>query len=364
MDIQFYNVKDEPFTVDGLYHDKEENAFKRMPDHIAAATSANVAYFNRHTAGGRVRFRTDSSQIIIKPQMPSLTLFPHMALTGSSCFDLYLGEGGASTFCQSFKPPQDYYGMVDPSFYSEYESVLKFKDSRMREITINFPLYNEVRELSVGLDISAAVEKSGGYRYPKPILFYGSSITQGACASRPGSCYTAILSRRLDCDHINFGFSGSALGEEAIVDYISSLDISVFVCDYDHNAPDVQYLSATHGRLYHQFREKKRDVPVIFISKPDFDADKALNAERRAVIYGTYAQAVRDGDQNVYFVDGETLFDGKERDNCTVDTVHPNDLGFMRMADIIESTLKKALISTTSTKSSVETGGRSSETAY
>jgi hypothetical protein len=343
MDTKYYNVKDEPFTIHGLYNAKTEEPFKRLPDDVAAATSMLVTLFHTNTAGGRVRFKTDSSFITLKIKEPNVLFLPHMALSGTSGFDLYVGEGKEMAFCQISRPPANQIGAVALPFQYEYESTIQFNESKMRDILINFPLYNDIDELSIGLQETAAVEKSSGYRHRKPVLFYGSSITQGACATRPGSCYSAILSRRLDFDYINLGFGGSALGEDSMAEYIAGLDLSVFVCDYDHNAPDVQHLAATHPKLYMKFRAKNPDVPVIFMTKPDFDTDKVGNAARRAVVYETYRKAVGDGDQNVYFIDGETFYGDRERDACTVDGCHPNDLGHMKMADAVESVLKKAL---------------------
>ena len=177
-------------------------------------------------------------------------------------------------------------------------------------------------------------------RFDKPIVFYGSSITQGGVASRPGNAYTAIASRRLCCDHINLGFSGSAKGESEIAEYIAGLDMKAFVYDYDHNAPNSEHLRLTHEKLYRRIRESHSDIPYIMISKPTgYEHDRV----RRAIIMDTYRNAVNDGDENVYFLDGATLFVGDEREACTVDGCHPNDLGFYRFAKALEPILKACL---------------------
>lgn len=335
-DIKMFDISCEPFKVYGLYNYKTEKVFKRMPDEVAQATSEGVSLLYLNTAGGRVRFTTNSKYIAIKVKMPSVCVFPHMTLIGTSGFDLYVNRNGRDTFYKSFSPPV---GMQDG-----YESIVHFSDNERREITINFPLYNNVDDLYIGLQAEAYLEERSEYKYNKPVLYYGSSITQGACASRPGNSYEAIVSRRLDCDYINFGFSGSAKGEDAIVDYMSDLDVSVFVCDYDHNAPSVEHLSKTHNKLYNKFREKNSKLPIILISKPDFDDNPSDSIQRRDVIYTTYITAIKNGDENVYFIDGQTLFKDEGRDSCTVDGVHPNDLGFMRMADAIGYVIQRIII--------------------
>jgi len=224
-----------------------------------------------------------------------------------------------------------------------YESIIYFNDNTERDLTINFPLYSNVSDLYIGLQETAILKNGGNYKYKNPVLYYGSSITQGGCASRPGNSYQAIISRMLDCDYINFGFSGNAKGEEKIVDYMSGLNMSVFVCDYDHNAPSVEHLINTHEGIYKRFREKNPELPIIIISKPDFNPYEFGDIQRRNVIYSTYINAIYNGDKNVYYIDGESLFKDEGRDSCTVDGCHPNDLGFMRMAETIGHIIKKVI---------------------
>ena len=186
------------------------------------------------------------------------------------------------------------------------------------------------------------MRKAKPYTYTKPVLFYGSSITQGGCASHAGAEHVGAVCRWLDADHINLGFSGSARAEKPMQEYLASLDPSVFVLDYDHNAPNPEYLEQTHYPLYETIRKAHKTTPIIFITRPDFEVD-AFGDARRAVIYNTYCKAKNQGDDLVWFIDGETMFGSHERSACTVDTCHPNDLGFYRMATTIYPVLKEAL---------------------
>lgn len=334
-DIIFYDVKENPFDVYGLYDYKSAGKFKRLPEEIAKATSEGVFALNYNTAGGRVRFKTNSKYVAIKAVMSSVENMPHMPLTGSSGFDLYINNNGKSLYYKTFAPPAD---MKDG-----YESIHYFESNEERDLTINFPLYNVVDELYIGMQNSAKITGGDKYRIEKPVLYYGSSITQGGCASRPGNCYQSIISRNLDCDFINLGFSGNAKGEDVIVDYMSGLDVSVFVCDYDHNAPTVEHLNATHEKLYKKIRAKNEKLPIILISKPDFYNGLQSSILRRNVIHNTYINAINSGDKNVYYIDGEWLFKDEGRDSCTVDGCHPNDLGFYRMAQAIGYIIKTAI---------------------
>lgn len=327
--IKFYDIRQEPFSVYGVFF--ENGMYRRLPENIAQSVSAGVYRLHGHTAGGRVKFITNSKFVAIKAVMTLVGKMPHFALTGSAGFDLYVGKN--EKYNGTFEPP---FNITDG-----YESVHRFENKQLREITINFPLYSGVKALYIGLEEDALVKKAHDYKYAKPICFYGSSITQGGCASRPGNAYTSIVSRALRADHINLGFSGSAKAEDEIARYIKALDMSVFVYDYDHNAPGLEYLRNTHQKMFRMIRESNPDLPVLILSQPKYQLD-VLAAQRRDVIAKTYTDAIAAGDQNVYFIDGPALMK-HARENGTVDGCHPNDLGFYSMARAVIRQLKDIL---------------------
>ncbi|MBR2021465.1 MAG: hypothetical protein IJ939_03425 [Clostridia bacterium] len=321
--IKFYDVLEAPFKVYGVFHDGK--IFRRMPDDIAETVSPGVHYGSQYSAGGRVRFRTNSPYVAINVK-GTLGRLPQMAFTGCRGFDLYNG----TDYVNSFVPPLD--------GGTGYESVIEFGNTEEKEITINMPLYSIINEIYVGLDENATISAPTEYRVSTPVVYYGSSITQGGCASRPGTCYQGYITRRFDCDHINLGFSGNAKGEVEIAEYIASLDMSLFVYDYDHNSPSVEHLKETHERLFKIVREKHPGLPVIIMSKPKPVYDNS-GMKRLEVIRKTYENAKAAGDKNVYFIDGRDLCKlcGNEG---TVDGCHPTDFGFASMAatlgDLIE----------------------------
>lgn len=333
----FYDVRQAPFGVYGLYDYQNGNQFRRLPEAVARATSEGVARLHTNTAGGRVRFSTDSAYVAIQADMSFVCRFNHMPLTASAGFDLYVDDPatGHSRYHRTFKPPVD---MEDG-----YESVIRFEKKMLRHFTIHFPSYSDVTTLYIGLEPDARLGKGMAYKAADPIVYYGSSITQGACASRPGNAYQNVVSRELGQDYVNLGFSGCGKGEPAIVEYMAGLPMSAFVCDYDHNAPDAEHLAATHYPLYQAIRAKHPHIPYIMVSKPDIDSDTyEKNILRRQVIQESYHRARAAGDQNVFFVDGNGIFRGQWEDMCTVDGTHPNDLGFARMADAILCELRRA----------------------
>ncbi|MBE6702332.1 MAG: hypothetical protein E7585_02845 [Ruminococcaceae bacterium] len=337
--LELYDVREAPFQIYGLYKPQTEPVFKRIPTNVAEKTSKGVLNLHTNTAGGRVRFSTDSPYVVIKAVMPQVGISIKMPRTGSSGFDLYTdsADGSDSFYVGTFLPPS----VINDG----YTAKLALDGiPGMRALTINFPLYNDVTALYVGIAKGSRLEAGVPYRGTAPIVFYGSSITQGACASRPGNAYTAQVARRFGMDHINLGFSGNGKAEDAILDYMAGLDMSVFVSDYDHNAPDPTYLEKTHCKLYKAIRATHPDIPYIMLSRPDFYAyQKPLagtmhSRERRAVVMNTYQYAMAQGDQNVYYIDGEQLL---PNDSCTVDALHPSDLGFYFMAERVSATLQQ-----------------------
>lgn len=318
-DICFYDAEADVFRIYGVF--KENGMFRRMPEAAAEAVSKGVYGLHTNTAGGRVRFVTDSAYVAIKTEYTPCRK-PHFALTGSSGFDMYTGTGENARYAGTFIPPVD----VEDG----YESVIDFETAEERVITINFPLYSDVRKLYIGLQEGASLKQAPDYRIKTPVVYYGSSITQGACASKPGSCYPSILSRKFDCDYINLGFAGSARGEETMGDYIKALDMGIFVMDYDHNAPNSVRLSQTHSRLFHQIRSKHPDLPIIILPRPRY-YHRGEDKVRYDVIERTYLDAKAQGDENVYFISNRKLMALVE-DNGSVDNTHPTDSGFLSMS--------------------------------
>ena len=332
-DVVWHDPRKDPFKLYGVYY--EDGLYRRMPMAVAETVNQGVAELSINTAGGRVCFATDSDCVAISYRRPSLWRMPHMALAGSAGLNLYIRHEGKIA----------YYGSFIPDFKKSegYDSIITFPDRKMREIIIHMPLYCGVKSLEIGLQNDAKLEKWNGYkREEKPVVFYGSSITQGASATTPATDYISVLSRRFDTDIVNLGFSGSAKGEQTMMDYIAKLDMSVFVYDYDHNAPNADHLRATHYNGYRTVRDAQPDLPIIMCTSTAYGNLKNPEfPERRDVIAATYERALAEGDKNVYFVDGKKVYATFYEDGCTVDGSHPTDYGFRVMADAVGAELAK-----------------------
>lgn len=326
-DIRFFDAKQAPIKLYGVFY--ENGKFRRMPESVAKTVSDGVYYLHSNSAGGRIRFKTNSPYIAIHAKMSDIGKMSHFTLCGSAGFDLYEKQ----RYINTFVPPYD--------ITDGYESVIELGSSKMRELTLNFPRYSNVNELYIGISDKAIISTPAPYKHEKPIVYYGSSITQGGCVSRPGSTYQSILSRELDCDYINLGFSGNARAEKQISEYIQGIDMSIFVYDYDHNAPTLEHLEATHERMFREIRGAKPSVPVIMMSRPKYLLTKEEKA-RLEIIKHTYENAVARGDKNVYFIDGRRLMRYAKTDG-TVDNCHPTDFGFHSMAKALKPLLKSIL---------------------
>jgi hypothetical protein len=334
-DVKLYDVRKPPFELYGFFDPLGQPFFRRLPADVAEATSPGVAKLARESTGGRVRFSTDSSYVAIKVELGPYGRSSHTTLCNSAGFDLYEDTASDSRFIKPYLPPYN--------FENDYEQILKLGSRKMRSFTINFPVHGLVKNLYIGVQEDAILGPGKKYLGKEPIVYYGSSIVHGTAASRPGLTYQNIICRRLNLDYINLGFSGKALGEPVLVEYMAGLPMCLFVCDYDHNAPSAEFLRNTHQNVYDIFRAKQPDTPYIMISRPNIATNPTEFAERRDVVINTYRHAKKLGDRNVYYIDGESFFLGKYENECTMDGVHPNDLGFTLMADGIESEIRRAL---------------------
>ncbi len=330
--LRWRAVREAPFAVYGLMW--EDDRFRRIPKAVSSAVSEGVDYLNDNTAGGRVRFATDSDTIAVDVTLVAVGKMPHFALTGSVGFDVYTDEGEGYRYAGTLIPPFD---VTD-----HFEAKVHLGARRRREVMLHFPLYSGVQNLLIGLNEDATLEEGASYADPRPIAFYGSSITQGGCASRPGNSYQAIASREMGFDFVNLGFSGCGCGEALMAQHIASLPLRAFVLDYDHNAPTPAHLRATHFAFYETVRRAHPTIPIVMMTRPTFRLN-GEELERLAIVNETCENARAAGDTAVYVIDGRELVGEELAEVSTVDGVHPNDAGFYAMAKRLMKTLSDCL---------------------
>ena len=317
---------------------------QRIPMDIAETVNKGVLRQGGQAAGGRVRFFTNSMTIAYRVEFAEANRSTCLSACATYGFDLYTSdETGKETFIHAFRPTENELSHCTfVSVCDRSKSWDKEKASKGMFYTMNMPCFAEISKLYIGLDKDCILRAGKQYINSKPAVFYGSSITHGAAACRPGNTYEALISQKYNLNYVNLGFAGHVLGEQTMAQYIAGREMSMFICDYDHNA-STDRLRQTHYPFYEIIREKHPDIPYIMISKPDFRSDPKANGVRRSVIKTSYEKAKENGDKKVYFIDGETLFEGDFCMSCTIDGVHPNDLGFYRMAQVIGKVVAEAM---------------------
>ena len=338
VEVVWHDVRKAPFEIYGLYQPQTEPFFHRLPMDVAAATSEAVERLSQESAGGRVRFSTNSPFIAIRATYRVVGRSSHLTLVSTAGFDLYIDDMFGSRYLKEFRMPMD--------MENGYEQIFQLKEvPGMHSYTINFPVHSVVETLEIGLAPEAQVAEGKKYRSLKPIVFYGSSIVHGTAASRPGYIYENFVARMLDMDYVNLGFSGNAKGEQVLSDYMATLPMSVFVCDYDHNAPNPEHLEATHYPIYETIRKTNPTVPYIMITRPNYftNGNPEDTLKRRDVVLRSYLKARDSGDKNVYFIDGTAFFADAQVYDCTMDHIHPNDTGFMKMGETIAVLIRHIL---------------------
>ena len=332
LEVHYYNALNKPFELNGFPWRRADGELNRLPE---TANNKNINGYARyaapHTSGGTVRFRTDSPYMTIRASYRAFCDMNHMPRSGSGGFDLYMvGDDGKEVYLSSVRP-----GPGGKDLELRFNNVA---GGKVRDYTVYMPLYSGVTAMEIGLKPGSKLLEPRPQKITKPIVFYGSSITHGGCASRPANSYTTMLCRAVDAPQINLGFSGGAKGETVMAEAIAKLDMAVFVYDYDYNAPNAAHLLKTHEPFFQIIRKAQPDLPVIILSRCSQMTDERRNAVKR-----TYDNAVKAGDKKVWFIDGSELFGDAGQNLCTVDGCHPNDLGFYMMYQRVLPVLKEAL---------------------
>lgn len=312
-----------------------KSRYDRLPAKAEKMVRPPVWSLSNDSAGIAFRFNSDATSVRIRYTVGDKALaLPHMPATGVSGVDLYALDEGAWKWVEVTRPKEP-----------TTDHIIAGLDPGKRTYMGYLPLYNSTVKIEIGVPAGAAFEPVAP-RIEKPIVFYGTSITHGASASRPGMCHPAILGRRLDRPVINLGFSGNGKMEAEVGALLSEIDAAVYVIDCLPNmtGPEV---AERAGTLVRQLREARPDTPIILVEDRSFTnswifkARRDRHAENRASLIRAFDLLVSSGVKNLHYLEGENLL-GDDTEGAT-DGSHPNDLGFMRQADHFEPVLRKAL---------------------
>ena len=265
---------------------------------------------------------------------------PHMPATGVSGLDLYVKADDGRWRWLGVGQPQDK--------KTNTSTLVSGLPAGRREFLLYLPLYNGVSSVELGVPEGRTIEKTAaraeGRR--KPIVFYGTSITQGGCASRPGMVHTAILGRRLDRPVINLGFSGSGRMEPVMATLLAELDPAVYVLDCLPNMSAAEVAERVEP-FVRTLRKAHPQTPIVMAEDRLYTNGTVLpgprkhNADNHAALKVAYDHLLADGIKGLYYLPGAVQLGDDGED--TVDGSHPTDLGFMRMADAFAPVLAEAL---------------------
>lgn len=313
-----------------------EQWFDRLPADANGKVTGAVWSLSRDSAGMLVRFQTDSPSIHVDYKLKKARLaMPHMPATGVSGVDLYARDSqGNWRWVQ----------VVKPSSQEIKAEIIGGLAPGKREYAIYLPLYNGVESLSIGVESEASFDALRPRQ--KPIVFYGTSITHGACASRPGMVHTAILGRWFDMPVVNLGFSGNGRMDLAVGDYLVQIDAAVYVIDCLPNM-NAKAVSEKCIPLIKQIRAAKPKTPIVLVEDRRFTNDWILPAkqqfhsENHAALRTAYEQLLQAGVTGLFYIEGDHLY-GDDTEGAT-DASHASDLGFMRQAQAFKPILKQAL---------------------
>lgn len=309
--------------------------YDRLPAKAEKIVRPPVWSLSRNSAGISFRFNTDATTIHLRHTVSGAALaLPHMPATGVSGIDLYALDGGKWKWVEVSRPKE-----------VTTTQVIGGLDPALRTYLAYLPLYNSTVKVEVGVPKGATFQPVAP-RKDKPIVFYGTSITHGASASRPGMPHPAILGRRLDKPVINLGFSGNGRMEPEVGALLTEIDAAVYVIDCLPNMTEPE-VSERAEALVRQLREARPDTPIVLVEDRTYTNAWIMKSKRdrhagsRSAFVRAYDNLVKSGVKGLTYVEGEGLL-GDDTEGTT-DGSHPNDLGFMRQADALEPHLRKAL---------------------
>lgn len=334
--IEFVDALTHPaIELEGFPYRESNGNLCRLPVEIVPELPELMQWVCWHSAGGAIRFRTDSPQVHIRVRFNTWETGNSTTLNSLSGFDAYRRVGTRMAFQKTLYAQPVRKGFTD--------GIARGIPKGMHDWQIYFPLRNHIVSLELGLAPGSALKPPRRYALDKPVLFYGSSIVEGGCASRGGLTYPAAIGRDLNVYAINYGFGGSARGELSVAGAIAGLDLAAVVIDYDHNTPSVEHLRKTHWPFFRRIRKTNPDLPIIVASSVDYRHVPEMFEKRARIIQNTCRKARAAGDRKVWFIHGKTIFPKSHWGDCTVDLTHPNDYGFRCMADAIGGKLRDVL---------------------
>lgn len=340
--IKWHNPQSEGAHVHGqaLPLEARTNFYQRLPDRVKGEVRADVWYLSLQAAGESLKFHTNSPQIVVRYTLTEGHSMPHMSAIGKSGVDLYAyDQSGRERWCGA---PYNFADTVTFNYQP-----LTYQDSAGYEFRLTLPPYNSVKWLEIGVDSSSSfrfIDPSDAL----PIIAYGTSITQGACASRPSMIWTEIVSRELRTPLINLGFSGNGQLEKGILDVIKATPACAVILDCMPNLAtlSVDSLKTLLTNAIVEIRSSQPEVPIIVADHLGYPHTSIVGGRENQVENTIEAQKtvcqelVAGGDRNLYYLSYDEI--AMPQDG-TVEGIHPSDYGMRVYADAYVARLRKVL---------------------
>lgn len=335
---KYYNA--DQFPLLGKITEKTDTRYERLPGYLKETTREPVWNLGKNTSGLAIRFRTNSKTISAKWEVLKDFSMNHMTETGIKGLDLYALENDKWQFVNTARPT----GKVNE------QKIIENMTPAEREYMLFLPLYDGVVSLLIGVDSTATMNQPQELSpsVKNPIIVYGTSITQGGCATRPGMSYTNILSRKLNKEIINLGFSGNGQLDYGIAELMSTrTDASLFILDFIPNVKDAQIKDKLLPFI-HIIRKSNPQTPILLVESVQFTHTffdnnvKKSVSQKNNLLKEEFKKLQATGDKNIYYLSSQDLI-GNDRE-ATVDGVHLTDVGFLRLAEKIFQKIKKIKI--------------------
>ncbi|HTE08334.1 MAG TPA: SGNH/GDSL hydrolase family protein [Flavitalea sp.] len=315
-----------------------EKNYQRLPASFANRVRRPVWALSRNSAGISILFRTNSTKIVVRWIVMDDNNLPHMPATGVKGVDLYAWVGDKWQFVNVGVPK---------SKVNNY-TLLSDGDGVVRDYLLNLPLYDGVDSLSIGVNNNAVISKPqhSGLASKSPVVYYGSSIAQGGVASRPGMAFTNIIARQLDRSVINLGFSGNGTFDLSVAEAMAQTKAALYVIDCNPNTREDSVYSGAI-RVVRFLKSKHPETPVLLVEgfhteTEEFEQSKNASVDKkRQGLETAYQELQKSGMKGLWYKSGNDLL-GSDHE-ATVDGVHPNDLGMMRIAKALLPVIRSIL---------------------
>lgn len=342
---QWFNPATSPFPViNGRGWQSElANPYDRLPQKAEKAVRPAVWGLSHNSAGEYIDFKTSATTIIVRYKVTGNHALPHMPATGVSGVDLYARDVNGG-----WRWARGKYSFGDTIEYRFSNLSLSAKEEECR---LYLPLYNTVSWINIGVPADASMTLFPTDK-EKPIVLYGTSIMQGACASRPGLAWPNILGRKMDRPVINLGFSGNGQLEPPLIDLMNETDAKLFVLDCMPNLVSRSKFPGEEIRKriiasVKSLQSKHSSVPILLVEHSgglegaDMDSSMVNEFKNASnILAKTFDEMRQEGIGNIYLLTDKEI--GLDLES-TVDGTHPNDIGMMKHADAYESVIRKIL---------------------